>query len=156
MRERVGTAADLWRLLGRLDEADDQHPAADNGPKTAEASARRLARMVGADLADAEMAAWRDLAAALAGAQLRRIEDGLRLVLSRARPPDDAPLIGAGCGRFLVAELAARLGRPWRDLAELIAAPPQLAATAATCAPAAAVALLAAETIRSANVRKSR
>jgi probable H4MPT-linked C1 transfer pathway protein len=145
MREHFATAADVWRLLDRLDEADDQHPAADGGAKSIEASARRLARMIGADLADAAPRAWRDLAAALASAQLRRIEDGLRLVLSRVRLPEGAPLVGAGCGRLLVADLAHRLGRPHRDLANLLDAAPQLAAAAATCAPAAAVALLLAE-----------
>jgi probable H4MPT-linked C1 transfer pathway protein len=140
MNEHFATAADLWRLLGKLGEAHDQHPAADNGPKTAEASARRLARMLGADLADADMAAWRHLAAFLAEAQLRRIEDACRLVLSRQPLPPDAPLVGAGCGRPLVAELARRLGRPWRDLGSLLPGAP---ADAATSAPALAVALLA-------------
>jgi probable H4MPT-linked C1 transfer pathway protein len=142
MNEYFATAADVWRVLGRLDEAHDQHAAADNGPKTAEASARRLARMVGADLGEAGAAHWRDLAAWLARAQLRRIEDGLGLVLSRERLPDKAPLIGAGCGRFLVEGLAAGLGRPYLDLASLIQVEPAAAGMAATCAPAVAVALL--------------
>ena len=38
-----------------------------------------------------------------------------------------------------------RLGRPYRDFAELIEAEPGAAAWAATCAPAVAVALLLAE-----------
>lgn len=143
MNEHFATAADVWRLLGRLDEAHDQHPPADDGAKTIEGSARRLARMVGHDLGDAPMPAWSDLAAWLAVAQLRRIEDGLRLVLSRRPLASDAPLIGAGCGRCLVEELARRLGRPWRDLVELLPAAPQSAGMAAVCAPAAAVALLA-------------
>ncbi len=156
MNEHFATSADLWRLLGRLDEAHDQHAAADGGPKTAEGSARRLARMVGQDLGEAEMGAWRALAAWLAEAQLRTIADGLQQVLSRARLPADAPLVGAGCGKFLVAELARRVDRPWCDLAALLPAAPQLAAAAAVAAPAAAVALLAAETIRSASTLKSR
>lgn len=144
MNELFATAADLWRLLGRLDETHDQHPAADGGPKTPAGSARRLARMVGQDLGEDDMAAWRALAAWLAEAQLRRIADGLHQVLSRAALPAEAPLVGAGCGRWLVAELARRADRPWRDLASLLPAEPQLAATAAVAAPAAAVALLAA------------
>jgi probable H4MPT-linked C1 transfer pathway protein len=143
MHELFATSADLGRLLGRLDEAHDQHAAADGGPKTPAGSARRLARMVGQDLGDADMGAWQALAAWLAEAQLRRIADGLHQVLSRMGLPAEAPLIGAGCGRFLVAELARRIDRPWRDLASLLPAEPQLAATAAVAAPAAAVALLA-------------
>jgi probable H4MPT-linked C1 transfer pathway protein len=142
MNEYFATAADVWRLLGRLDEAHDQHLAADNGPKTPEASARRLARMVGADLGEAGPIGWYGLAEWLAQAQLRRIEDALRLVLSREKLADKAPLIGAGCGRFLVARLADAQGRPYLDLAELIQVEPAAADMAATCAPAVAVALL--------------
>jgi probable H4MPT-linked C1 transfer pathway protein len=141
MNEQFATAADLWRLLGELDEAHDQHPAADGGPKTAQASARRLARMLGADLGDAAMAQWRDLASFLAEAQLRRIDDACRLVLSRLVLPCDAPLVAAGCGRALVARLAQRLGRPAIDLGSLV---PEAPDDAAWCAPAVAVALLAA------------
>jgi probable H4MPT-linked C1 transfer pathway protein len=143
MNEYFATAADVWRLLGRLDEAHDQHPAADNGPKTAEASARRLARMVGADLGPAGPEGWQGLAEWLACAQLRRIEDAVRLVLSRQALPAAAPVIGAGCGRELARDLAQGLGRPYLDLAELIQVELEAAAMAATCAPAVAVALLA-------------
>jgi probable H4MPT-linked C1 transfer pathway protein len=142
MNEYFATAADVWRLLGRLDEAHDQHPAADNGPKTPEASARRLARMVGADLG-AGVEGWLGLAEWLASAQLRRIEDAVRLVRSRETLPTGAPIIGAGCGRLLARDLAQGLGRPYLDLAELIQVEPEAAAMAATCAPAVAVALLA-------------
>ena len=145
MNEHFATSADVWRLLGHLDEAHDQHPAADGGAKTAEASARRLARMLGADLAEAAMAGWQALAAGLAESQLRLIDDGLRLVLSRQPLPAAAPLVGAGCGRFLVARLAHRLDRPWCDLAALLDALPDATNAAADCAPAAAVALLAAD-----------
>lgn len=145
MNEHFATAADVWRVLGRLDEAHDQHAAADMGEKTPQASARRLARMLGADLADADDAAWLDVAGWLATAQLRRIEDAIRLCLSRAPLPKAAPLVGAGCGRALLPELGRALGRPVLDIAELLPATPHAAAMAATCAPAAAVALLLAE-----------
>jgi probable H4MPT-linked C1 transfer pathway protein len=140
MNEHFATAADIWRLLGTLDEAHDQHPAADNGPKTAEGSARRLARMLGLDLKDASPAAWRDLAAWFAERQLRRIEDSIRVVLSREVMDEAGPLVAAGCGRLLVNELARRLRRPWQDVGACIPGAPE---AAVTCAPAAAVALLA-------------
>ncbi|HEX6010811.1 MAG TPA: hydantoinase/oxoprolinase family protein [Geminicoccaceae bacterium] len=145
MNELFATTADLHRVLGWLPEDADQHPAADGGPKTATGSARRLARMVGTDLADGGPADWRRLAGWLARAQLRRIEDAVALQLSRGLIPEDAPLVGAGCGRFLLEPLARGLGRPHRDFADLIEAEPGAAAWAATCAPAVAVALLVAE-----------
>ena len=70
MNELFATTADLYRILGTLPEDADQHAAADGGAKTATASARRLARMIGADLADGAMADWRRLAAWLARCQL--------------------------------------------------------------------------------------
>ena len=145
MNELFATSADLYRLLELLPEGADQHPAADGGPKTVAASARRLARMIGADLVDGDPADWRRLAGVLARCQLRRIEDAIALQLSRGLIPDAAPLVGAGCGRFLVQRLAAAADRPYRDFAELIEADGPVRDWAATCAPAVAVALLLAE-----------
>lgn len=145
MAEYFATSADLYRLLGRLDEAFDQHPAADGGAKTVEGSARRLLRMVGTDLGPASLEDAGQLAATFAEAQLRRIQDGLALLLSRRELPDDAPLVGAGCGAFLVEELARRLGRPSRDLGSLLALEGELAPWANIATPALAVALLAVE-----------
>ena len=142
MNELFATAADVHRLLGQLPEDADQHPAADRGPKTIEASARRLARMVGADLADGDMADWCRLAAWLAQMQLRRIEDAMALQCSRSLIGAAAPVIGAGCGQFLVERLAGASGRPYRDFAGLITAEPDAAGRTAMCAPAVAVALL--------------
>ncbi len=146
MNELFATSADLFRLLGTLPEDADQHPAADGGAKTSEASARRLARMIGADLADGSMADWRRLAAWLAGNLQRRVEDALALQLSRALVADSAPVVGAGCGRFLVERLA--MGRPCLDFVGLIDSDAAAADWAATCAPAVAVAVLLADARR--------
>ena len=143
MAECFATTADLFRLLGRLDEAFDQHPAADGGPKTVEGSARRLLRVVGTDLGPASLEEARHLATLFAEAQLRRIQDGLALLFSRGDLPEDAPLVAAGCGAFLVPELARRLGRSVRDFATVLSLEGELARWARVAAPALAVALLA-------------
>lgn len=142
MNELFATTADVYRVLALLAETADQHPAADGGAKTAEASARRLARMIGADLGEAEMERWRELAGFFARCQRRRIEDAVALQLSRGLLAHGAPLVGAGCGRFLVEQLARSLGRPYRDFAELVEVDAAIAGPAADCAPAVAVALL--------------
>jgi probable H4MPT-linked C1 transfer pathway protein len=144
MNEHFATAADVWRVLGLLPEEADQHTTADNGPKTVEASARRLARMIGADLGEAPMAAWRRLAAWFAECQRRALRDAVELQLSRGLVADDAPVLGAGCGSFLVERLARDLGRPYRAFAGLVDASPEALPWIATCAPAVAVAVLAA------------
>lgn len=143
--ERFATAADVYRLLGLLDEDFDRHPAADGGPKTVAGSARRLLRMVGTDLGPASLAEARALAAVFAEAQLRRIADGLSLVLSRGELPAEAPLVAAGCGAFLVEELARRARRPHLDLAALLGLEGECARWARVAAPALSVALLARE-----------
>uniref|UniRef100_A0A8J4HA37 H4MPT-linked C1 transfer pathway protein n=1 Tax=Acidicaldus sp. TaxID=1872105 RepID=A0A8J4HA37_9PROT len=114
--EHFATSADLYRILGELNEDADQMPTADGREKTVSASIARLARMIGRDVAMADAAAWRGLAAYLAEAQLRLIHDAALQVLSRLSLPPDAPVIGAGVGRALVLRLAERLHRPYRDL----------------------------------------
>ena len=142
MNELFATSADLYRLLGLLSEDADQHGTADGGPKTPVASARRLARMIGADLVDGQPEDWRRFAGVLARCLARRVEDAVALQLSRGLIPDQSPLIGAGCGRFLVGRLADGMDRPWRDFVELIRVEGHARDWAATCAPAVAVALL--------------
>jgi probable H4MPT-linked C1 transfer pathway protein len=145
MAEYFATSADLFRLLGLLDEAFDRHPAADGGPKTVEGAARRLLRMVGTDLGPASLEEARKLAAVFVETQLRRIQDGLALLLSRGDVPAEAPLVAAGCGAFLVEELARRTVRPSLDFASVLGLEGERARWARVAAPALAVALLARE-----------
>lgn len=143
MAEHFATSADVYRVLGWLPEAADQHDAADGGAKTVEASRLRLARMVGLDLRELPTAAWTELAAWLAQAQLQQVERGIRQVLSKALLPPDAPLVMAGAGSFLGPRLAARLDRPLLHFHQLL---PEAAAEHGWYAPAVAVAqLLAAD-----------
>ncbi len=143
MAEHFATTADVYRMLGRLPAGADQHPTADGREKDEPASTRRLARMVGRDLESTPMPEWKRLAGWLARAQARRIEDACDRILSRAVLPEEAPLIGAGVGRFLLPPLAERLGRPYREFAELVPATRGLGARVSDCAPAVAVAWLA-------------
>lgn len=141
--EYFATMADVYRLLGSLPEGADQHPTADGGEKTVEASARRMARMIGRDLGAAPIAEWKRLAAWFGEVQRRRIEDACARLFSREALPEDSPLVGAGVGRFLAGELARRAGRRCVDFATLIPCEPSVAARASDCAPAVSVAWLA-------------
>lgn len=144
IRENFATMADVHRILGTLPEAADQMPAADGRAKTVAASRARLARMVGRDAADAPAEAWTALAGWFAEAQIRQIADAAMLVLSRAGLPANAPVVGAGIGDGAIRECARRLARRHLAFAELLDAPPSARAAASQCAPAAALALLAA------------
>lgn len=89
------------------------------------------------------MAAWYRLAAWLGGAQSRGLEDACERLLSRGILPDNAPVVGAGVGRFLAADVAVRLQRPYRDFAQLLPSGGRQAGRVSDCAPAVAVAWLA-------------
>lgn len=142
MAEYFATTADVYRLTGQLPEAADLHPAADGGEKTVPASARRLARMIGRDLDSAPLAAWRGLAAWLARAQARRIEDACDRLLSRDLAAD-LPFVVAGVGRFVGADIPARRGKPCCDFGRLLPGSQVEPDRISDCAPAVAVAWLA-------------
>lgn len=142
MAEHFATTADVFRLTGDLPENADLHDAADGGEKTVEASARRLLRMVGADLDAGALPAAQALAGFLAETALRRLCDAAAVILSRPDAPLKPVVYGAGVGRFLARRLAERLGLMYRDLGALWAADAGLADAAASCAPAVAVARL--------------
>lgn len=143
MAEYFATMADVYRLTGELPDHADQHPTADNRGKSPAESRVRLARMVGREAADAPSSTWEKLARTIAARQLAQIADGAHRVSADAGLPADAPLVGAGVGRFLVPALARQLERPYRSFADIVtAADPSIAAMAADCAPAVAVAVL--------------
>lgn len=142
MNEYFASMADVHRVLGELDEAVDQHPAADGREKTQEASLARLARMVGADAADAPSEAWVRLAQWFAEAQLRRLDEAARQVISAGGLGADAPVIGAGTGMAVVGRLAARLGLAFTPFDDLFDVADEARAWASRCAPCVALALL--------------
>lgn len=143
MNEYFANTADLGRILGTLDEADDHYPAADRRAKSLAGSIGRLARMVGRDSTDLDESEWIDIARWFSEHQLRMIYDGAFMVAGNARLNPAAPIVGAGIGRPQIMQLARRLERPFVDFGSLIAASSQEARDhASKAAPAAAVALL--------------
>jgi probable H4MPT-linked C1 transfer pathway protein len=144
MAELFATAADVYRLTGELPERADQFPAADQGAKTVTGSCRRLARQFGHDADALAETDWRRAARYLCDRQLARIAEAVDLQLSRKVLGEDAPLVGAGVGRFLVRNLAQRLGRNYVDFSTLFEISGQANGfDVADCGPAAAVASLA-------------
>jgi (4-(4-[2-(gamma-L-glutamylamino)ethyl]phenoxymethyl)furan-2-yl)methanamine synthase len=145
MNEFFATSADVYRLTCELDPAHDQQPSADHAVKDAPATRQRLARMIGRDAHEAADEDWLALARFWRAAQRDQIAGQLARVLTASGLGADAPLIGAGCGDFLAEEIARDTGRAYRRFAgDVIALPPALATWAQVCAPAVAVALLAA------------
>ena len=141
MNEYFASAADVHRILGDLPEGADKMPTADGREKTVDASRARLARMIGREADEAAAPEWDGLAAWFAEAQIREIADAAFLRLSRHDVAAAAPVVAAGVGEGVAAEVARRLRRSCVGFSSLIAAP----AEASHCAPAAAVALLCGE-----------
>lgn len=142
--EHFATTADVYRLTGDLTEAEDMAETADSAGKTIENSARRLARMIGRDLNDAPMSAWIELAQGFKQLQLNRLKNAALRCFSRDLIDRQAPIIGAGTGRFLIRELAQQLGWDYRDVSALIVGNThEVRHWAGVCLPAYAVACLA-------------
>jgi len=147
MAEHFATTADVYRLTGELPEYADQSPTADGGAKTVTASARRIARLLGRDLEPSTQEAWKQLAGYFRERQLDFLMEACMRQLSLGWLDFDASIIGAGVGRFLVQELAKRLGLNYLDFADLY--PMKSSASQfnlADCAPALAVACLSRQT----------
>ena len=153
--EQFAVAADVYRVLGDLPEGADLYETCDRRDKTSEASARRIARMFGRDYEPAGDAgdagefgrdeilfgAWRSVAEAFAARQCAMMTKACERAI--ARLASDAPLVGAGVGRFIVRRIARETGREYRDFAELLNAAGEVAEAGATCAPAASLPFLA-------------
>jgi probable H4MPT-linked C1 transfer pathway protein len=145
MAEHFATTADVYRLTGDLPAHADVLASADGREKTVSASARRLGRMVGLDAAPDDAPRWTRLAGFFAERQLRTIADAGERILSRDLIPGDAPVVGAGVGRFLARRLAPRLQRPYVPFEDFFQqASGEGGFDVGDCAPAAAVASLAA------------
>lgn len=143
MNEYFASIADAHRILGVLDEGDDKQPAADGQAKTVEGSIARMARMTGHDASDLTLPEWRDVAHWFSEQQLRTVHDASFRVAAKLADDPDAPIVGAGIGRWQIRRLAERMERRFVDFAELIEASDEARSEASSAAPAAALALLA-------------
>lgn len=143
MNEYFANTADLGRVLGTLDEADDLYPSADRRPKTMAGSIQRIARMVGLDSDALEEKEWVDIARWFSEYQLRLIHDGAFRVARTISDNAAAPIVGAGIGRPQIRALAKRMDRPYVDFGSLIPTTTEARDDASKAAPAAAAALLA-------------
>lgn len=141
MAEYFATMADVYRLTGELDTANDMAETADGKTKSQQDSARRLARMVGYDLEDKAMPIWVQLAQACKAKQLMQLKQA---ILKHLKP--NTPFIGAGVGSFLVKALAAELKAPYIPIDAILSnkmpATSQHFQAIDVCFPAFAVALL--------------
>jgi probable H4MPT-linked C1 transfer pathway protein len=143
INENFATMADVHRILGTLPVGVDLMATADGREKTVRASRARLARMLGSDAANADSKSWDLLARWFAEAQIRAIVDAAMLVTSSCIAMSTAPVIAAGIGVGVVAEVARRLGVSFERFDELLEVIPEARDAVSHCAPASALTALA-------------
>ena len=141
-REYLATMADVYRILGVLEDRDDLHDTADGRGKSKDESIARLARMLCREAADASADEWRHVAEQISRAQLQSIYDGCEAVLTRITPNRPGILVRAGIGHQALLPLAQRLNLKTTTFGELFTTDSALATSATAHAPAVAVAML--------------
>lgn len=147
--EYFATTADVYRITGELPVGADLFATADQRPADLEHSLRRLARMLGEDACAADRYALTECARFISLTQLMQITNALSLVATRSSAPAQREvLIGAGVGQFLARRVAGLRDMDYRDFAEVAGIPSGLAEIATICAPAIALARLAARAHR--------
>ncbi len=142
--ELFATLGDVHVLTGELTIDGRFGPPADGRDWSVEACARRLARMVGEDVAPgADTGRWGALARHVALTH----RDRLRVAIERRLSTGEGAavtLVAAGIGRFAVRAVAATLGLACVDFAQVVPAVPAMRDAVSECAPAAALARAAA------------
>lgn len=116
--EYFATMADVYRLSGELSQEADTAETADGQNKSALASARRLARMIGHDVEDKPLEVWKNLALVCRHMQVHQIKSAILKQLKYLKP--NTPIIGAGAGSFLVKSLTSELGHPYLPVSQIL------------------------------------
>jgi uncharacterized hydantoinase/oxoprolinase family protein len=138
--EVFATTADAYILLGDIAEQPDAVWTADGRPLTREFARERLARMICADRTQFDSDdAWQ-ASAFIRDAQLAKLAEALGRVIARSSH-QPACSVTSGSGEFL----ARRLVQTNLRGAETVSLADRLGATASSCAPAHALAVLAQE-----------
>jgi probable H4MPT-linked C1 transfer pathway protein len=143
--ELFATTQDVYTILGLLPEEPENRDTADGRPATREFSLARLARMLGADRETLSENHITHFAARVDARILDTLSSAARAAYYDAQnPPELRTLILSGAGEFLarrVIEVSVRLSSADR----VVSLNDELGPAVSACAPAYAVAVLAAE-----------
>ncbi len=141
--EHFAVTADVYRILGRIDETEYTVPTPDGRGRSVGESAARLARLVCSDPETLGREAIEAIASYLESRQIDRTAEALLQVLSLRPGAAGLKAVVAGAGAFLGEEAAGRAGLRTVRLARLL---PEIGENGwDRAAPSAAIALLLAE-----------
>lgn len=138
--EVFATTADAYVLVGELSEDPHAGWTADGRPLTKERARQRLARQLCADAADLSPVDFERIAEWVRDAQLRELERAIDSVATRMPEPPTTCVL-SGSGEFLARAAVKRLSSACR----VISLAAKIGSLASHCAPAHAIAVLAAE-----------
>jgi len=142
VNENFATTADIYRILGYLNEFDDLMGTTDGEDKSITSSIRRLARILGTDSINYhDKNHWHELAKYFHEAQLEILMNAICNVLSTL-PKKRHVLVSAGAGHFLIKIIAKRLNIPCINFSELFDCDIKSQHNSNICAPAVAIAQL--------------
>ncbi|MDR3575227.1 MAG: hydantoinase/oxoprolinase family protein [Anaerolineaceae bacterium] len=114
--EYFAISGDVHLILGHLTPEDYDCPTPDGRPPSLLSSQQRLARLV---CSDSEQLAADDIhrmASYIYSQQIQQICEAVQQVLSRLPDHNELPIIAFGSGRFIVLEVAKRLGMEVREV----------------------------------------
>ena len=138
--EFFATTADAYVLTGELNEEPEAEWTADGRPLTREHARQRLARQLCADAPDLTPEDFERISVSVRDVQLSELMRAVEAVATRSGAAPKSCIL-SGSGEFLA---RAALKRLWPDC-ELISLAEKIGVTVSQCAPAHAVAVLAAE-----------
>lgn len=139
--EVFATALDMYLLMGWVDDDPADTDTADGRPATAAFAHARMARMLGGDAETVPFDEAKRLAERAFAAQTTAIEDALAGVAPNL--DDGGVVVTAGSGEELAKSVVATL--PMFDSVKHVSLAAELGPAASACAPAYALAVLAAE-----------
>ena len=141
--EYFSDTADIYRILGTLDDKDDLMDTADGNEKDLVSSIRRLARMLGVDSNKFKHddVCWIKLARYFEEIQVQLLTKAIIRVLSHDTSSNKT-IVAAGIGDFLVKKIADRMSIPYVEFGELCTTDSYLTHRCNSCAPAVALAQL--------------
>ena len=143
--ELFATTEDVYTLLGLLPEGPDNRDTADGRPQTTDHALARLARMLGADREQLSDDHIIHFATRVHAEVRRRLVEACRAVYYDAQsPPELRTLIVSGAGEFLARQVATE-AFPSVGYKQIVSLNDELGPSVSACAPAYAVAVLAAE-----------
>jgi probable H4MPT-linked C1 transfer pathway protein len=141
--ELFATTADAFVILGDIDEGPDANWTADGRPLTAQFARQRLARMICADATTFSLENAREAASYVRDAQIHQLRTTVAQSSIRIGSPCKSIVI-SGAGEFLARRVAADVFAS----SHIISLRDTLGDKISNCAPAHAVAVLAAEEVK--------